>query len=502
MNLEVQSAGKPTMNGLIGISTKTDNSRISQSESNQKSAQFKELLNQSKQDIKQADRQLETARENRRDLKDLEDNPKTEDRKLSAEAQSKDNEVKVDSEQSTETEPKELQVDQNQVDSSLLTVENAQLMGIQSLQGGIENVLANLNGKLGLAENEVPENLVGQVQSSQLVDMKGQNTGVLATEEVPLYNGTQIDETQTQSAEANGEMAVINENPATEIVSGLVIKTKPEAVSTDGLKAAVSIEGESIQTKTIDQLTTKNVDSQNQQATSDDSNTEDVNSQKLIDSTAGLNATTAFNTELTKVSSEENTILQPENQSLGEKGVQEINTSSISTAKGSEVQTNNTPVVQQVAQKILQNFEPNKPMVLQMTLSPENLGDIEVQLKYDQGKLVIDIMAASRETQNLLGKQINQLVRGLALQNVQVETVHINTPVEASNTGANTSSLMNNGSDFSQQQNNAQLRESFLRNSSIQNSLLSNGSESGDEGVISIAQNLQYNGQRRINYYV
>ncbi|MCG2730241.1 MAG: flagellar hook-length control protein FliK, partial [Acetobacterium sp.] len=163
---------------------------------------------------------------------------------------------------------------------------------------------------------------------------------------------------------------------------------------------------------------------------------------------------------------------------------------------------NNTPVVQQVAQKILQNFEPNKPMVLQMTLSPEKLGDIEVQLKYDQGKLVIDIMAASRETQNLLGKQINQLVRGLALQNVQVETVHINTPVEASSTGGNTSSLMNSGSDFSQQQNNAQLRESFLRNSSIQNSLLGNGSESDDEGIISIAQNLQYNGQRRINYYV
>lgn len=496
MNLEIQSAGKPTMKGLMGISAKTESSRVNQSEGKDKIAQFKDLLHQSKQDIKQADRQLETNRENRRDLKEIDDNQKTEDSKLPTETQSQDNAGKVDNDQVTETESKELQVDENQVDSSLLAVENAQLMGIQSLQGGVENVLANLNGKLGLAENEMPENLVGQISGSQLVDMKGQNSAVLASEEVPLFNGTQID--GTQGVGTSSDMTVVEENPTAELLKGLDVKTKPETVPTDG----VTEEGKPNQTKTIDELTTQNVDSQNQQAVSDDANTEDVKSRKLMDSTAGLNAATAFNAELTKVSGEESTVLQPENQNLGEKGVQEINTSSINTTKGSEVQTNNTPAVQQVAQKILQNFEPNKPMVLQMTLSPENLGDIEVQLKYDQGKLVIDIMAASRETQNLLGKQINQLVRGLALQNVQVETVHINTPVEASSMGGNTSSLMNSGSDFSQQQNNAQLRESFLRNSSIQNSLLSNGSESGDDGIISIAQNLQYTGQRRINYYV
>lgn len=496
MNLEIQSAGKPTMKGLMGISAKTESSRVNQSEGKDKSAQFKDLLHQSKQDIKQADRQLETNRGNRRDLKELDDNQKTEDSKLSAEDQTQDNGVKVDSDQSTETEPKELLVDQNQVDSSLLMVENAQLMGIQSVQGNVENVLANLNIKLGSPENEVPENLVAQVASSQLVDVKGVNTEVLATTTVPLFNGAQIDE--TQSGVTNGEMMVNLENPATEMVPGRVVKDKPETVLTDDLIT----EGESSQTKTIGQLMTQNVDSQNQQIISEDTNTENAKSQKIMDSTSEVNPAT-FSAELAKTSSgEDNTVQPTENQSLGEKGVQEINTASIGAAKGSEVQPNNTPVVQQVAQKILQNFEPNKPMVLQMTLSPEKLGDIEVQLKFDQGKLVIDIMAASRETQNLLGKQINQLVRGLALQNVQVETVHINTPVEASSTAGNTSSLMNSGSDFSQQQNNAQLRESFLRNDSIQNSLLGNGSESDDEGIISIAQNLQYNGQRRINYYV
>nr|WP_320026602.1 flagellar hook-length control protein FliK [uncultured Acetobacterium sp.] len=496
MNLEIQSAGKPTMKGLMGTSARTESSRVNQSEGNDKSAQFKDLLHQSKQDIKQADHQLETNRENRRDLKELDDNQKTEDSELSTETQSKDNTGKVDNDQVTETEPKELLVDQNQVDSSLLMVENAQLMGIQTVQGNVENVLANLNIKLGSPENEVPDNLVAQVTSSQLVDVKGVNTEVLATTAVPLFNGTQIEE--IQSGVTNGEMMTNLDNPATEMIPGGVAKAKPETVLTDGL----STEGESSQTKTIDQLITQNVDSQNQQTISEDTNAENAKSQKIMDSTNRVNTAT-FNAELAKASSgEDNTVQPTENQSLGEKGVHEINMASTGAAKGSEVQPNNTPVVQQVAQKILQNFEPNKPMVLQMTLSPEKLGDIEVQLKYDQGKLVIDIMAASRETQNLLGKQINQLVRGLALQNVQVETVHINTPVEASSTGGNTSSLMNSGSDFSQQQNNAQLRESFLRNSSIQNSLLGNGSESDDDGIISIAQNLQYNGQRRINYYV
>lgn len=59
MNLEFQSAGKPTMNRLR---TTTETPAAPQSKGHERSAQFKDLLDQSKQDIKQADHQLEKAR--------------------------------------------------------------------------------------------------------------------------------------------------------------------------------------------------------------------------------------------------------------------------------------------------------------------------------------------------------------------------------------------------------------------------------------------------------
>lgn len=145
------------------------------------------------------------------------------------------------------------------------------------------------------------------------------------------------------------------------------------------------------------------------------------------------------------------------------------------------------------------NFEPNKPMVIQMTLAPENLGEIEVQLKYDQGKLVIDILAASRETQNLLGKQINLLVKGLALQNVQVESVRLNVPVEQSSESQDSSSMMNSGSDPNQNQNETQLRESFIKHSRVMGNLIS--STDDDETVV-IPQNLQNYTGHRVNYLI
>lgn len=172
----------------------------------------------------------------------------------------------------------------------------------------------------------------------------------------------------------------------------------------------------------------------------------------------------------------------------------------VNSNKSTEVQaTNKTEVAQQVQQKILQNFEPNKPMVFQMTLSPDNLGDIDVKLSYEQGKLVIDITAVSQETQKLLGNQINQLVRGLALQNVQVETVHVNTPVEQSSNNQDAAFMMNGGSDPNENQNQAQLRERFIKNSGVLNSITTNGDE--DESVL-IPQNLQNYTNHRINYLI
>jgi len=171
-----------------------------------------------------------------------------------------------------------------------------------------------------------------------------------------------------------------------------------------------------------------------------------------------------------------------------------------SASKGAEVQPDaKVEVAQQVQQKILQNFEPNKPMVLQMTLSPDNLGDIDIKLSYDQGKLIIDITAISRETQNLLGKQINLLVRGLALQNVQVETVHVNSPVEQSSDSQDATFMMNGGSDPNENQNQTLLRERFIKNSGVLNSILTSSDE--DESVL-IPQNLQNYTNHKVNYLI
>lgn len=503
MSLEFYSAGNSTMNALKGIAKKADNSRIAQSDSDDKSARFKDLFNQSKQELNQADRRLETIRESQKDSQAAEESKKPESNQETSEVTPKDTVAKVDDAQQEETEPKEVQADENPEDSSLLTVESAQLLGIQNFQGMLNETQTNFSLNLGSEENTIQGNLVEQVQNSQVVDLKGQTAGDLITEDVSQFDANLIDEMQMSGTE--GKIEGIDENQKIELFPGLSKKVEAEVISADSLKNQVSSESESAQTNAVDNPTIQKVDSQNQ-GIGNGSQTEDTsaNNTAAQSETEGSNSLESFNVEQSKIGSGQENLLAPtETENLGEKGMQGINASSINTAKGSEVQANtNTPVVQQVEQKILQNFEANKPMVLQMTLSPENLGDVDIQLKYDQGKLIIDILAASQETQKLLGKHINQLVRGLALQNVQVETVHLNTPVEASSTGENTASLMNSGSDFSQQQNNAQLRESFLRNSSIQNSLLNNGNEGADEGIISIAQNLQYNGQRRINYLV
>ena len=499
MNLDFYSAGNSTIKGLQGIAKKTENSRIAQSDGDEKSTRFKDLFNQSKQDISKADRRLETARKNQDDSKVADENEENEADQVTSKTKIKDHETKVDDTQQNETAPKAIQSDGND-DSKLLAVDGMQLMGVPNLQGAIDETQTNLSLNLGVQEIDTTGDLVGQVQSSQLV----QTAGGLVADAVSSFDPNQINEAQTLGTDKKTE--VTDKNSDLALFPGFVKKVAAEAASGDGLTTQGSSEEVGNQTNSIDNQAIPKTEFQNQQGLDSDNRIQDANSESLKSQseTGGLNAAEGFKDELTKISGkDENILSQIDTQNFDEKGVQGVNASGINTLKGSEIQAHtNIPVVQQVEQKILQNFEANKPMVLQMTLSPENLGDVEVQLKYDQGKLIIDISAVSQETQNLLGKHINQLVRGLALQNVQVETVHLNTPVEASSNGGNSTSLMNSGSDFSQQQNNAQLRESFLRNSSIQNSLLNNGSENVDDGIISIAQNLQYHGQRRINYLV
>jgi flagellar hook-length control protein FliK len=488
MNLEFQSAGKPTINGSRGLNAKTETPAANPSKGHERSAQFKNLLDQSKQDIKQADYQLEKVRENRRESKAIAESNRQE------EAQRLSKDIQVTSDQAEEPVTEKLKSDENQENSSLSTLETAQLMGVQSFQGGIETALTRLNLKLGLDENEVPEGLNDQGQVSILTDMDGQLQNMAVLENTPLMEsmsqagsqGLQQNIGNVEMGEVEGRQGLLNNSgsqlAATEETNKTVDPTQQLVTQTGSDDDSESQMFGGIKQVNGDQTKDGKSETLNNVISGNDSTEEQISEQPKV-----------FDGQL-------NPLNQTENQNPGERGVQEINVMGSSASKGSEVQPDvKVEVAQQVQQKILQNFEPNKPMVLQMTLSPDNLGDIDIKLSYDQGKLIIDITAISRETQNLLGKQINLLVRGLALQNVQVETVHVNSPVEQSSDSQDATFMMNGGSDPNENQNQTLLRERFIKNSGVLNSILTSSDE--DESVL-IPQNLQNYTNHKVNYLI
>lgn len=487
MNLELQSTGKSTTNGLRGINAKTETSAAGQSKSQDRSAQFRDLLDQSKQ----ADHHLEKAQENRRESKSIAESNRREDNQRSP----KDIEVKLDNgQQDEEPVTAELNNDESRESNSLSTLDAAQLIGIQSFQGGIETALTRLNLKLGLEENKEPEGLTAQTQVVELTEMASQSQSMPVLESIP-----QFDEMGNDEVEVLPQNIGIAKNEEVESLSGLLKNSGSELAATEDASNEVSLSQELVNPTNADD-DPESQDSGGVRQMNEDQ-TENVKSETLINVIGGTDSTKERSSEQTKVIDIQTNILnQAEDQNPGEKGVQEINVTGINTNKGSEVQPNaKVAVAQQVEQKILQNFEPNKPMVLQMTLSPDNLGDIDIKLSYDQGKLIIDITAVSQETQNLLGKQINQLVRGLALQNVQVETVRLNTPVEQSADSQDASFMNNSGSDPNENQNQTLLRERFIKNSGVLNSFLTSSDE--DESVM-IPQNLQNYTNHKVNYLI
>lgn len=493
MNLEFQATGRSTMAGLRGMSGQSENPSTSQSSGHEKSAQFKDLLDQSKQTINHADHHLEKVRKNQREAKSIAEN----NRRQSDQTSLKDDAVTTADDQVEEPKEAELKSDEGQQSSSLSTLDSAQLMAIQSFQGGIETALTRLNLKLGIQGVEEPETGSEQGQMLTVTTESSQPLlspaleGMLPFEEI----GEEVTPVVVQNSEGlnDGTVFQIKGEPELQKTVGseldlVDVTTNRRNPDQELVSQSIKVDGSDLQTVDESQQQKGNqplenkseiaVDGANKPVLTDESEADQF---KLIDV-------------------QTNQINQTEKQSLGEKGVQEINMAAVNSNKSAEVQaTNKNEVVQQVQQKILQNFEPNKPMVFQMTLSPDNLGDIDVKLSYDQGKLIIDIMAVSQETQKLLGKQINQLVRGLALQNVQVETVHLNTPVEQSGDSQNAAFMMNNGSDPNQNQNQALLRERFIKNSGVLNSITTNGDE--DEPVL-IPQNLQNYTNHRVNYLI
>lgn len=486
MNLEFQATGRSTMAGLRGMSG-PENPSTSQSSGHENSAQFKDLLNQSKQTINQADHHLEKVRKNQREAKSIAEN----NRRQSDQTSLKDDAVTTADDQVEEPKEAELKSDEGQQSSSLSTLDSAQLMAIQSFQGGIETALTRLNLKLGIQGVEEPE--TGSDQGQMLTVTTESSQPLLSPALEGMTPFEEIGEEVTPVVVQNSEG--LNDGTVFEI------KGEPE------LQKTVGSELDSVDVTTNRRNTDQELVSQSVSVNGFDSQI--VSHSQPLENKSEVAVDGANEPVLTEESEADqfklidvqtNQINQTEKQNLGEKGVQEINMAAVNANRSADVQaTNKTEVAQQVQQKILQNFEPNKPMVFQMTLSPDNLGDIDVKLSYDQGKLVIDILAVSQETQKLLGKQINQLVRGLALQNVQVETVHLNTPVEQSGDSQNAAFMMNNGSDPNQNQNQALLRERFIKNSGVLNSITTNGDE--DESVL-IPQNLQNYTNHRINYLI
>lgn len=519
MNLEFNSASNPAMNGLRGITPTAENSGLQQTVRCGKSNHFRDLMNQSKNDIKRAENQTKTVSR---------ENPKNDNVQeavdQSGNDQICDDAVSVKTESQAEDTQTEAMQEEGSQDNNLRPIlENGQQNLVQNFQGGLDAVRSNFNLKLnmGLENNEVQVDVTNQAGQGQVTVAVNQ-----LQEQQAFGIAMQSENTPTQE-DANGTMLGNDSQIAMEKAVGNIQNSNPEAtmeeqgqmirpIKSQGLEGQVSQQGDLVKEALLNGVNSVKTDSEDVQATDNNGEmpvneevtekmpvkTEDKNTQ-ILQMTQTLNeALTAQITggQLKSSDSQTNAASEDANQNLGDKGIQGNPLTGINVSKSAEVQANtNVPVTQQVEQKILQNYEVNKPVVFQMTLSPENLGDIDVQLKYDQGKLIIDIMALSKETQNLLGKEINQLVRSLALQNVKVESVNLNTPVEASSGGQNSESLMNSGSDFTQQQNNARLRENFARNSFIQKSLL----QASDEDIIQgVAQNLQYNGYRRINYLI
>ncbi|WP_373484894.1 flagellar hook-length control protein FliK [Acetobacterium malicum] len=489
MNLEFQSAGKPTMNRLR---TTTETPAAPQSKGHERSAQFKDLLDQSKQDIKQADHQLEKARENRRESKSITES----NRRESEQASLKDGGVKADDSQSEEPVTEELNGDESQESSAAPTIDTAQLMGIQNFQGGIETALTRLNLKLGLEENSVPEDLAVQGQIIELKDVGDQLQGVPIIENSQQNDATAHDEMQFLQQNVG---KVENQEVVEGVQEGLLKNDRPELTATKVINSDANQDQQLVDQVSAREDSDPQIVGDAKQRNGDQ--VEDVKSERFANLISDTDLTEARSVKQTNtLDVQASTENQIETQNPGEKGVQEINVTGINTGKGPELQPDTkVAVAQQVEQKILQNFEPNKPMVLQMTLSPDNLGDIDIKLSYDQGKLIIDITAISQETQNLLGKQINLLVRGLALQNVQVETVHLNTPVEQSSDSQDATFMMNSGSDPNENQNQTLLRERFIKNSGVLNSILTSSDE--DESVM-IPQNLQNYTNHRVNYLI
>ncbi len=123
----------------------------------------------------------------------------------------------------------------------------------------------------------------------------------------------------------------------------------------------------------------------------------------------------------------------------------------------------------QIGDEILSKLEQKGTTEFKMQLQPEDLGQIDIKLKLNNGKLMIDILAASSKTQALLTSQVDKLISSMGLQHVQVESVQVNQQMnsQSQNNQQNQGFMMNSGMDFSQRRQQEQSQEEFLKGNNL-----------------------------------
>ena len=502
MNLEFHSTGNSAMKGLLSATSNAGSGKLEQKGFSEKRTQFKDLFNRSRSDMAQNGINDQDSQPNQA----LAKAGQPEKVETSKEAVS----TKTDNENSN------TEVDQSQGNAAT-SIGNNLLSMVQNYQTAMAVVIPNTD----------PENDGNQLgkEISTLLAVMGQQPAADQTSQA--VNSLAQVNIPASDENSNGMLLSFQEvtGQGQQMATAGEASERLQATDLNGLNQKITAMTEAVTKAQQTELDTQKKTATNEMTTGQSSQQTGLNGEGQTTAVTGevaavLNNADNFRNDfnspedaptktgfsaLKEVASEQGILEGSENDdglSGSDNNAQIGPMGAANVSKEQPVQT--TPKValaQQVEQKVLQNYDASKPVSFTMTLSPENLGDIDVQMKYDQGKLVIDIMAVSKETQKLLGKEINQLVRSLALQNVQVDSVHVNTPVEqTSSSNQNSASLMNGGSEFAQQQqNDAQLRESLIRNSRIFNSL----KQASDEDVnVTIPQNLLNNGNYRVNYLI
>ena len=164
--------------------------------------------------------------------------------------------------------------------------------------------------------------------------------------------------------------------------------------------------------------------------------------------------------------------------------------------------TETTEAYSQISGKILSSLEQKGPTEFKMQLEPENLGQIDINLKIKEGKLIIDIIADKAYTQNLLTSQVDKLISSMGLQNVQVESVQVGQQMNSdSRNGQSQTYQMNSGMDFSQGRQNSNSGQTSENKQSFSTGIFGRTAEMTAEETLRVNQ-MTRESFGRMNYVI